>query len=127
MTSKQSYSARMDLKKQRRAEAGLVSERFPQVASIVINMTYYQRSANPVLMLRTVNLVPGSPAFFDMDCMIKDCLNGGFDMSLIIKSMVKNRKKALKGKLTCRGKGLGLAPDHASIIYEVNIRYNRKS
>lgn len=127
MTQKQNYMARMELSRQNRLATGLLAERFPEVSGIVINMTYYQNGLNPVLMLRTVNVCPTDFAYFNMECVIKDCVGGGFDLTRIIADMVKSRKKAGKGKLVCCGKTESATPEHASISYEIGIEYNRKS
>jgi len=126
MAHKQNYVERMELNKQQKIISGLVSERFPEVSSIVIRMTYYHKAVNPVLMVRTVNVIPTSYAYFNMDCMIKDCVDGGFDLTSVITDMVKHHKKLEKGKLVCSGNGKdhALASDHASITYEIKIQYN---
>jgi hypothetical protein len=126
MAHKQNYVERMELNKQQKIISGLVSERFPEVSSIVIRMTYYHKAVNPVLMVRTVNIIPTSYAYFNMDCMIKDCVDGGFDLTSVITDMVKHHKKLEKGKLVCSGNGKdhALASDHASITYEIKIQYN---
>jgi len=126
MTSKQSYMARMELNRQNRLATGLLSERFPQVSGILINMTYYQKGANPVLMLRTIHVQPPDSAYFNMDCLIKGCVDGGFDLTPVIRNMVKARKKTVKGKLVCRGKTDTNSADHASVEYEIEMRYNKK-
>ena len=127
MTHRQDYIARMELVKKNRINAGLVSEHFPKVSSIIINMTYYQKVANPVLMERTINILPASYAYFNMECMIKDCVNGGFDLTPAISDLIKNRKKSGKGKLVCKGKTTPDSPEHASISYEISIQYIKKS
>ena len=127
MTSKQNYMARMELNRQNRLAMGLLSERFPQVSGILINMTYYQKGANPVLMLRTIHVQPSDSAYFNMDCLIKGCVDGGFDLTSIIGKMVKARKKTAKGKLVCRGKIDTNPLDHASVDYEIEIHYSKKS
>lgn len=126
MAHKQNYVERMELNKQQKIISGLVSERFPEVSSIVIRMTYYHKAVNPVLMVRTVNVIPTSYAYFKMDCMIKDCMDGGFDLTSVITDMVKHHKKLEKGKLVCNGNGKdhAFASDHASITYEIKIKYN---
>ncbi len=111
--------------KQRRLAAGLVSERFPEVSDIVIHMTYYQKGVNPVMMVRIVNFFPSRHAYFNMDCMIKGCVDGGFDLTSVIANMIKNHKKLEKGKLMCNGKSDTLASDHASIAYQITIKYNK--
>jgi len=127
MPNKQNYMARMELNRQNRLASGLLSERFPGVSGMVINMTYYQKGANPVLMLRTINVLPSDSAYFNMECLIKGCVDGGFDLTSVIKDMVKTRKKVGRGKLVCCGKTDSNAPDHASVEYEIAIRYGKKS
>lgn len=118
---------RTEQNKQRKIAAGLVSERFPEVSDIVIHMTYYQKGVNPILMVRIVNFFPTGHAYFNMDCMIKGCVDGGFDLTPVITKMIKNRKRSGKGKLACNGKGDSIASDHASIAYEITIKYNKTS
>ena len=105
--------------------SGLVSEQFPQVSDIVIRMTYYQKAAIPLLMVRNVNFWPSRHAYFKMDCMIKGCSDGGFDLTSAVCGMVKIRKKTEKGKLLCNGTIDDLASDHASIAYEITITYTK--
>ncbi|MEW6215509.1 MAG: hypothetical protein AB1478_09975 [Nitrospirota bacterium] len=127
MAHKQNYVERMEQNKQRRLAAGLVSDRFPEVSGIVIHMIYYQKALNPVLMVRTVNVFPTSYAYFNMECMIKECVNGGFDLTSVITDMIRNHKKSGNGKLVCSGKIDALASGHASIAYEIRIQYNKQS
>lgn len=116
---------RMELVKQRRIESGLVSDRFPKVSGMVILMTYYQSGKNPVLMKRIVNVFPTCFAYFHMECMIKGCVDGGFDLTATINDMIKNHKKLSKGKLSCKGKLNSVEDDHASIAYEIQIQYEK--
>lgn len=127
MTHRQNYLARMELNKKNKLAAGLVGDMFPEVSKMVINMIYYQKGINPVLMVRTINVAPSGHAYFNMECMIMDCLNGGFDLTSVIAKMVKGRKKTEKGNMGCCGTNEALAPDHASVSYVINIQYNRKS
>jgi len=117
----------MELKRQNKCAAGLISERFPEVTDIAIHMSYYQNGSNPLLMVRKVNIFPTSYAYFKMDCMIKGCEGGGFDLTPVVKGMVKERKKEKKGALDCRGKLEDLAGDHARVEYEIVIRYGKSS
>jgi hypothetical protein len=126
MAHKQNYLERMERNKQLKLEAGLISERFPEVSDIIVQMTYYQNSVNPVMMSRTINFWPSHHAYFNMDCMKKECLDGGFDLTSVIVEMIKHHKKSTKGKLNCNGSVIPPASDHASIAYEISIIYNRK-
>jgi len=125
--NKQSYVEKMEMKKNAMLAAGLVSERYPEVSSIVLHMTYFQRTSDPVLMKRTVNFVCNNYASFHMDCMREECTNGGFNLAPVVSALVKNRKKTVKGKLVCKGKNKVLGPGHATITYEVNIQYKKRA
>lgn len=119
------YAAKMELKKQNNIDAGLVSERFPAVSGIVIQMTYYRNAMIPLLMVRTLNVFPSSYANFKMDCMIKGCKGGGFDLTSVISGMVKSHRKAGKGTIVCRGEADAVEADHARIEYEAVIKYKK--
>lgn len=126
MANKQSYMEKQELKRSVMLAAGLVSERFPGVSGIVFRMTYYQRTSDPVLMVRTVNFFPTDYACFRMECMREECANGGFDLTPVVAGLVKNRKKSVKGKIVCNGTNETLRPGHASISYEVTIQYHKQ-
>jgi hypothetical protein len=127
MNHKQTYLEKIELKKSAMLAAGLVAERLPGVSRIVLQMTYYQRTADPVLMKRTVNFFPSDYACFRMDCMRAECMNGGFDLTPVVAGLVKNHKKSVKGKIVCNGKGETLRLGHASIAYEVSIQYDKQT
>ena len=126
MTHKQSYMEKLELKKNKMLAAGLVSERYPGVSSIVFRMTYYQKTSDPVLMTRTVNFIPTDYACFRMDCMREECCNGGFELTPVVTGLIKNLKKTVKGKIVCNGKSESLPNGHASIAYEVSIQYSKQ-
>jgi hypothetical protein len=115
----QSRATRLEIN-QRKVDAGVMSKHYPEVSSIVINMKYKQKGiANPIQ--RTVNFAPDSYAFFSVDCLSKDCLDGGFDMHSIITSMIKKHSKLSKGELDCKNNDS--FPGHSKIVYEVSIQY----
>jgi hypothetical protein len=124
---KQNHRELLEQKKNAMAAAGLVAERFPDVSSIVLQMTYYQKTADPILMKRTVSFYPTTYACFHMDCMREECVNGGFDLAPVVAGLVKKRKKAVSGKIVCNGKNDGLRAGHASIAYEVSIQYSKRA
>ena len=125
MGNKQNYTAKMELTKKHKLAAGLISDRFPKVAGIVLYMTYYQEGINPILMLRTVNIFPKDPATFFMGCMMKGCMNGGYNLTKMIVDLIKRRKTSGKGELVCRGKKENHTSCRARISYEVKITYRK--
>jgi hypothetical protein len=107
-------------RRQQKLDAGLVKDRFPEVAGIVINMTYDQRGIQKSLP-RVVNFFPDSYALFMIDCLNKDCVDGGFDLTQVITWMIRNRRGSTKGDLCCEGEGT--SANHSNITYEVAIQY----
>ncbi len=126
MIQRQDHLKKMELKRQLRQDAGLVSDRFPDVDGMTIHMTYYHNAENPILMERTVNVFPSSYAYFNMECMIKGCEGGGFDLTSVIAKHVKQRKKSLKGEMVCKGTNGEKPGVHARISYKINIKYSKK-
>jgi hypothetical protein len=104
---------------QQRREAGSVATHFPEVASIIMNMTYNQKGAKSIL--RTFHFTPNSHAFFIVNCLRQDCVGGGFDLTQVVTAMIRNRKVEVKGALSC--KGTDSSTSHSDIIYEVSIQY----
>ena len=104
---------------QERLDAGFVSKHFPEVASIVISMMYKQKGAKS--LLRTLNFSTDSYAFFKVACLSDGCVDGGFDMTQIVTSMIRNHSETSKGELGCDDSGS--RPDHSNIVYDVAIQY----
>jgi hypothetical protein len=117
------HAERAKLKKQMNEAAGLVSDRFPSVAGMIITMTYYQGSVKSPLMIRTVNIYPTSYANFKMTCMTKGCTDGGFELSAMVEKMVKTQTRMSKGSLLCSGNTDALSNGHARIDYKAVIKY----
>jgi hypothetical protein len=114
-----SKNTAMQERMQQRREAGSVAAHFPEVADIVMNMTYNQHGAKSIL--RTFHFTPNSYAFFIVNCLRKDCVDGGFDLTRIITTMIRNRRVEVKGVLSC--KGTDSSTNHSDIVYEVAIQY----
>ncbi|MDA8169316.1 MAG: hypothetical protein M0Z59_06405 [Nitrospiraceae bacterium] len=109
---------------QKRLDAGPLSERFPQVSSITIHIVHYYGTTGPVFMEQTVNMVPSSNVYLlHMQCMGGKCINGGFDLTSSVEELVRNNKKSGKGKMVCGEKDAYGASNHASICYDISIKY----
>jgi len=110
---------------QQRLESGLISEHFPRVSSIVINLTNSNGKINPITVLRTLNFWPNSYAYFKIECLSYGCLDGGFDLNQVITMMIRSQKDSEEGELICDGNNL--PSNHSHIYYKVTIRYNKIS
>lgn len=120
MIGRQRNEERLE-RRQQKLDAGPLSARYPDVASIVIAMDYFKKGSGPAFMQRTVNFFPGSAAYFLMECMGERCVSGGFDFEPIIHTMVKGRVESAKGELLCPGND---ASGHRRVDYAIAIQYN---
>lgn len=105
---------------QRKLDAGPVSAQFPEVAGIVISMMYQQGSPQKSFP-RMIYFYPESYAFFRINCLSKNCIEGGFDFTQIITGMIRNHRDATRGDIRCDGDGHSIG--HPSVDYEVAIKY----
>jgi hypothetical protein len=116
-------NARNEAREERKREmlaAGLLSDRFPGVASIVVTMNYNRGSHSS--LLRTLNFYPGSPAFFKISSLGGGEDEGGLDLTNCIHRMVRGRERTAKGEF--KGGRSDEAIVHPNVDYEVAISYS---
>jgi hypothetical protein len=101
-------------------DAGLVSERFPGVSSIVVTMNY-NRGRNSAL-LRTLNFLPGSPAYFKISPLGDGREDGAPDLTDFISRMVRAHQRSAKGEFS--GVQADAATVDPNVDYEVAISYS---
>lgn len=123
MSYRPSYRKKREERETARKEAGLVGERYPNVMSINLHLTYYHRLNGPTVMTRTMSFYAGTCAFFQIACVQDDCTGGGYDLGAVVDKMVKGRIATEKGRIGCRGSDKILGSNHAAIAYKVTIEY----
>jgi hypothetical protein len=119
MFNRQQNREEKALKEEQMQAEGLLSERYPEVLTIIIDMTYNRKPIHPTLMKRTMYYYPNNYAYFHWGCMAKSCTDGGYDLSRIIANMVKEHKETGTGEMDCDNS----AREHASISYEISVTY----
>ena len=107
-------------RQQRKLDADLMETLFPQVAGIVISMVYTQQGMQKSFT-RVINFFPGSYALFRINCLDKECVDGGYDFTQVLSEMIRSRRKAARGNLSCDGSCPSVK--NSTIVYEVAIRY----
>lgn len=122
MRHQHSYRQKRLEEKALRDAAGPVSARYAGISCIEVRLTYYQRAVEPVLMERTLRYFPTSDARFFMRCARSECTGGGYDLEPVIERLVRSRKRAVSGKLYCRGADESIG--HGSIAYAVSVTYD---
>lgn len=123
MTYREKCDARME-RTQQRLDSGLISKRFPEVSSIVVDMEHHRNGISAILILRTLNFSSGSHAYFHVECLNRDCKDctEGFNLDQVVAAMVRSHAFSREGQLDCEGNGL--TSSHVNISYKVTIQYN---
>lgn len=123
MTYREKCDARIE-RMQQKHDAGLISKRFPEVSSIVVDMKHRRNGISTILILRTLNFSSGSDAYFHVECLSRDCKDctEGFDLEQVVAAMVRSHTSSREGQLDCDGRGL--TSSHVNINYKVTIQYN---
>lgn len=125
MAYRQTDIRKRALKEEQRKSAGLLSEKFPTVSSIVINLSSTHKAAHPILMKRTVYFYPDTYAYFHIDCMTKNCENGGYDLTNVVGNLIKKKGGTGEGEMICGGKVPDLSDGHSGISYKIRIKYKK--
>lgn len=117
------YSRRKEAweeRKRQMLDAGLLSERFPGVSSIVVTIDYSRGSFSSIH--RTMNFYPGSPAFFKIGSPGEGSDESGLDLTRFIHRMIGSHAKSAKGEFNGAGTDQGVV--YPSVGYEVAITYS---
>lgn len=117
------YNVRNEVREERKRQtlaAGLMSDRFPSVSSIVVTMNY-GRGTHPEVF-RTLNFYPGSFAFFRISCLSEGCDLGSLDLTHSLRRMIGGRETSAKGELRCGNRDAAIV--HPRIEYQVAITYS---
>ncbi len=104
MTYREKCDARIE-RMQQSHDAGLISERFPEVSSIVIDMRHRKKGTKEILVLRTLNFLSGSNTYFHVECVNRDCKDctQGFDLDRVVVAMIRSHASSREGQLDCYG------------------------
>lgn len=117
------YNVRNEVREERKRQtlaAGLMSERFPDVSSIVLTMNYGRGTR--LAVFRTLNFYPGSSAFFKISCLSEGCDHGSLDLTHSFRRMIGGRETSSKGELSCDNKDAAIV--HPRVEYQVAITYS---
>ncbi len=115
--SKQSIEA--EARRQQELEAGLVSERFPQVKKIRLEVEFFDATGARV-QRRCRDLPPDAYALFEMKCPLDST---PLNLKPIVTRMISDRAKDRSGEVKCTGSRPGT--DH-SATYVITIEYSTK-
>jgi hypothetical protein len=123
MMKLQHLAKKLELKRQKKIEAGQVSDKFPEVSNIIVRMIYNRKKLNPLSFIRTVNFSPESYAYFHFDCLLKDWRDSEIDLTSLIGSLIRKHKRAGSETVHLNGSEDLQAKANVSIDCKINIQY----
>jgi hypothetical protein len=129
-SKKQGDSFRQQQESWRRAYADAPSlrERFPQVEQLVLEMTFTDLQAFGTYSAQMRSFSPPAKAFFAIACPRTLCLDGGFDLDSVIRSMLACGGTTGGGTLECQGWLDPARPENARCLlqmhYRLQVRYD---
>jgi len=123
MTYREKCDAKLE-RMQERQDAGLISQRFPEVSSIVVDMEHNRKGISDIHLLRTLNFFSDSHAYFRVECLNRDCRDctDGFHLDQVVAAMIRNHTASKEGELNCEGNSI--TSRHVNVSYKVTIQYN---
>ena len=116
--SKQSVEA--EARRQQEIEAGLVSERFPKVKMIRVEVRFHDATGAQV-QRRIRDLPPDAYAIFEMKCPLD---SSPLDLKPIVMKMVHDRERKKSGELKCAG---SQGDAQHSAAFQIEIEYRAKA
>jgi hypothetical protein len=116
--SKQSVEA--EARRQQELEAGLVSERFPKVKLIKLEVRFHDATGAQV-QRRIRELPPDAYAIFEMKCPLDST---PLDFKPIVTRMIHDKEKKKAGEMKCAGSQIDT---QHSAAYQIDIDYRSSS
>ena len=79
------------------------SQLYPNVQEIRVELCFTPHDGARTVVDRSKVWKPDHDAFFEIQCLDRECICGGFDLTRVIEEAVKNRQSDVEGRLTCEG------------------------
>lgn len=116
-------SARLEALRERQREAGLVSERYPQVEEITLETVFHDTDGRPV-QRRVRHVTADSFALFELRCPIEGAL---ISLNDVVSEVIQRHGRRRSGAIECTGDSdeSGIVMPAHSMDYVVRVKYHR--
>lgn len=114
--------------KQRVNSSVSLLEKFEDLKALTVEIAYFdsEDSVRRGEMKYTVN-VAHAKSVFRLSCPNSECVEGDFDLSMVLASAVAGRQEVVTGELICQGwrskTTIGSQPCHTILRYTLEIEY----
>lgn len=105
------------------SSSGTVASRYPGVDQVVLELRFTAADRKPLLSPYKQLYSADMQAFFQLQCPLRSCLGGGFDLSAAVTQASRDPQHRSRGVLQCRGVATGSdakgAPCPVEMTYDV--------
>ena len=83
--------------------SGFIKDRYPLVKEITFEFHYHDPDGLEEDSEKIYHRLPNNYAYFQFECLYKECVGGGFDLNSEVNGMLRNREVVISGNKTCQG------------------------
>jgi hypothetical protein len=109
------------------AHAPSVRERYPDVAQLIVHLTFVDARAMGRYSAQMHSFSPSAKGFFAIPCPRTLCLGGGFDLHQVVEQMIAAKQDSACGSLVCAGSTDPAHPRAGAcrleLTYEIRVEY----
>lgn len=109
--------------------AGYVMCRYKTVKSLKFKLKFDNEAEMTEPYINEFTRGPEDSALFFFKCPVENCIDGGYDLSLVLTDMIKEERYILRGESTCQGYNYinqKKTPCGGKVTYEVRAEYYEK-
>lgn len=106
----------------------LISQKYPNVKSLIIEQTFHDDSGTEQIAQTRWNVpIDTTRAYFYIDCRMRECIDGGFDLTQAVISTIENGETRSSGRLVCQGwqdkERAGQFHCLTDLVYQIEVNY----
>lgn len=106
----------------------VIAEKYPNVATLIIEMVLHDDSGIRVINEETRDYpVSQSKTIIRLKCPNYECVQGGFDLTRVVASVIENKEQEREGRLVCQGwqdqERIGKYHCYTDLVYKIAVRY----
>jgi hypothetical protein len=97
------YQQQRELRSSSYSNARILGEEYPDVEEIVIELTFFDPDEmDPPDSQRKI-LIPSQRSYFEITCPFRECINGGFNLTSVVSTLISDRRREELGTSYCQG------------------------
>lgn len=115
-----------DQRRERENQAPRLHDEIPVLRDLTITVEESTRDGVGVTTHKRRIVVGSAPAYFEIACSDRDCLEGGFDITDTLMRAMRSGKPRIEGQVSCSGT-VGEAPCSHTITFAAEASYGSKA